>query len=33
MTPEEKKKAFASLKIALRKKWGDSVLSDHTNLK
>lgn len=33
MTPEEKKKAFASLKNSLKKKWGDSVLSDHTNLK
>lgn len=33
MTPEEKKKAFSSLKNSLKKKWGDSVLSDHTNLK
>lgn len=33
MTPEEKKKAFLSLKNSLKKKWGDSVLSDHTEMK
>ena len=30
MTPEEKKKAFATLRNNLKKKWGESVLSDHT---
>ena len=32
MTPEEKKKAFATLKNNLKKKWGESVLSDHSVL-
>ena len=32
MTPEEKKKAFATLKNNLKKKWGEAVLTDHASL-